>query len=146
MSFGPLLLRVMLILAFVLNGTTSAAAAAQMSLGHPNPQGEAMHHAAAPIHHQHDMSTCHHDGMPSDSTASTARDHASHSVPTKHQGHSSDCCEGGTCQCVCAHGMHATVPSPVLAMHAYGRKHQSEAGTAGHAAPDLPNLIRPPIG
>jgi hypothetical protein len=145
MSFGPLLLRVMLILTFVLNGTTSAMAAAQMSLGHPMPQGEAMQPAAAPVQHQHDMSACHHDGMASDATASTAHGHASHSVPTKHHGHSSDCCEGGTCQCVCAHGMHAAVPSPVLAMHAYGRKDQSEARTAGHAAPDLPHLIRPPI-
>jgi hypothetical protein len=145
MSFGPLLLRVMLILAFVLNGTTSAMAAAQMSLGHPK-QAEAIQHAEASAHHQHDMSACHHDGMPSDAIASTAHDHASHSIPAKHHGHSSDCCEGGTCQCVCAHGMHATVPSPVLAMHAYGRKDQSEARTAGHAAPDLPHLIRPPIG
>lgn len=145
MAFGPLLLRVMLILAFVLNGTTSAMAAAQMSLGHPNPQGEAMRHAAAPAHHQDHMSACHHEGMPSDATASTAHDHASHST-SKHQGHSSDCCEGGSCLCVCAHGMHATVPSPVLGMHAYGRKDQSEARTAGHAAPDLPHLIRPPIG
>jgi hypothetical protein len=146
MSFGPLLLRVMLILAFVLNGTTSAMAAAQMPSEHPNPQGDAMQHAAAPAHHQHDMSNCHHDGMRSDTTSSIAQGHASHSVPTEHQGHSSDCCEGGSCQCVCAHGMHATVPSPVLAMHAYGRKEQSEARTAGHAAPDLPHLIRPPIG
>jgi hypothetical protein len=135
----------MLILAFVLNGTTSAMAAAQMSLPHPNPQGETMH-ATAPAHHQRDISACHHDGMPSDATASTAHDHASHSVPTKHHGHSSDCCEGGTCQCVCAHGMHATAPSPVLAMHAYGSKNQSQPSTAGHPAPDLPHLIRPPIG
>lgn len=146
MAFGPLFLRVMLILAFVLNGTTSAMAAAQMSLGHANPQGEAMRHAAAPAHHQDHMSACHHEGMPSDATASTAHDHASHSVSAKHHGHSSDCCEGGSCLCVCAHGMHATVPSPVLAMHAYGRKDQSEAHTAGHAAPVLPHLIRPPIG
>jgi hypothetical protein len=138
MSFGPLLLRVMLILAFVLNGTTSAMAAAQMSLGHPMAKGEAVQSAAQPTHHQHDMSACHDDGMPSDATASTAHDHASK--------HSSDCCKGGACQCVCAHGMQPTAPSPVLAMHAYGRTDQSEARTAGHAAPDLPDLIRPPIG
>jgi hypothetical protein len=146
MSFGSLFLRVMLILAFVLNGTTSAMAAAQMSLGHPMPQGEAMQHAAAPAHDQHDMSACHHDGMPSDATASTAHDHAFHSVPTKHHGHSSDCCQGGTCQCVCAHGMHAAIASPVLAMHVYDGKDQCEPRTAGHPAPDLPHLIRPPIG
>jgi hypothetical protein len=146
MSFGPLLLRVMLILAFVLNGTTSAMAAAQMSLGHPMPKGEAVQSAAEPTHHQHHMSACHDEGMPSDATASTAHDHASHSVPAKYHGRSSDCCEGGACLCVCAHGMQATAPSPVLAMHAYGRTDKFEARTAGHPAPDLPHLIRPPIG
>jgi len=144
MSFGPLLLRVMLILAFVLNGTTSAMAAAQMSLG-SSPRHETMH-ATAPAQHHEAMSGCHHQGRAHDATAA-AHDSAPHSVPSDHHGHSSDCCgSGGSCQCVCAHGMHVTVPAPVLPLHAYGREDESDEPSTGHDSPALQHLIRPPIG
>lgn len=146
MSLGPLLLRVMLILAFVLNGTTSAMAAAQMSLGHQMPRNEAMLHE--PAHDHEDMPACHGGGMDAGITAAGTHDHtcASHPIPSDHHEQSPDCCDGGSCLCVCAHGMHATIPPPAFAVHAYGRIDESSVPTAGHAAPDLPHLIRPPIG
>ena len=145
MSLGPLFLRVILILTFVLNGTTSAMAAAQMSLGQQMPQNEAMQHAAEPAD-DHEGMACHDDGMDAGITASGTHDQASHSIPSEQHEQSPACCDGGSCLCVCAHGMHATIPSPTFAVHAYGRIDESSVPTAGHAAPDLPHLIRPPIG
>jgi len=145
MSFGPLLLRVMLILTFVLNGTTSAMATAQMSLG-SMPRHETMQHATAAAQH-HDMSGCHHESVHGHDATAAAHGPVPHSVPSKHHGHSSDCCgSGGSCQCVCAHGMHVTVPAPVLALHAYGREDESDEPSTGHDSPALQHLIRPPIG
>jgi len=146
MSLGPLLLRVILILTFVLNGTTSAMAAAQMSLKHQMPQNEAMQHAAEPANDHEGMPACHDDGMDAGITGSGTHDHASPSIPSEHHEQSSDCCDAGSCRCVCAHGMHATIPSPAMTVHAYGWIDESSVPIAGHAAPDLPHLIRPPIG
>lgn len=142
MSFGPLLLRVILILTFVLNGTTSAMAAAQMSLGH----NEAMQHAAEPAADHEGMPACHDDAMDAGITGSGTHDHASDSIPSEHHEEATDCCDGDSCRCVCAHGMHATIPPPAFAVHSYGRIDESSVPTARYAAPDLPHLIRPPIG
>ena len=148
MSLGPLLLRVMLILTFVLNGTTSAMAAAQMSLGHQVPQDEAMQHGTEPADDHEGMPACHDDGTDAGITATGTHDHAyaSHSIPSEQHEQSPDCCDGGSCLCVCAHGMHATIPSPAVTLDAYGWIDESSVPTAGHAAPNLPHLIRPPIG
>lgn len=141
MRLWPILLRVLLSLALVLNGASGAAASVHMVSG---AQGD-MHSTAAakaPTAVAAAESGCH--------------DHAAQAAPGtdelgskstslgKHGG--MDCCESGACRCDC---VHATLAGPlpwVQVAHAFGHVRYVGAVTLAHASPALPHLIRPPIG
>lgn len=139
--FFAILLRVLLSVALIFNGSGYAYAAAQMHRGGgAQDAGDTRGHAAA-----HETPACHTgtgDEMADASPASAVKDAAGH-----HDGHDgSDCCQTDQCDCVCAQHVPATglgfwlrVPTPV-------RSRVPAYRLAQHVSPALSHLQRPPIG
>jgi hypothetical protein len=116
-----MVLRILLSLALVLNGTSSA---------------WAMDAAMAPIKAPPAMA----DAAP------TCHDHAEAPSPTAPEPDPSDCCQTAACQCACAHlpataflgaAFPASLPLGTEAVPVVIHR---------HAAPPLPHQLRPPIG
>ena len=130
-------LRLLLCVALVFNGATSAMASVQMmqlhaqaedAVGSAGTHADAMAESTLPCHHG--------EQAPQESTAP---------AKTRHPA-TPDCCKSDTCTCACVSPVVAMVPT--LASHDVP---MADAGNIrplalGHAAPALPHLIRPPIG
>lgn len=143
MTFGPILLRVLLSLSLILNGSGYAMAASHVEGDHAVTVA-----APAPTDNQQVAGTqqpCHEPadaGAPEKSTKladSTQGDSATSAGEETH-----DCCKNGACRCGCVHQTQVAVPgvflgSPVLASPPQ-RGQQSR-----HAEPAPPHLMRPPI-
>jgi hypothetical protein len=126
MTISAVLLRVLLVLALVLNGIGSAVAGVHAHAGHA-------------------------DAVPAQALASDADApcHEPAPVPAPEPvaaGDAADCCEGARCDCACT-AAGATVAAfelPTLATPPVAlATHRLDAG---HRAPALAHLIRPPIG
>ncbi|GAB3099687.1 CopL family metal-binding regulatory protein [Lysobacter terrae] len=152
MSIGSVLLRLLLSLCLVLNGTGAAAASAHMPMQHESaPLGtEATTSASASA----DAMPCHgghHEAAAMQSPADPmAMGHASHDKASKpdhsRPGHTPDCCKSGTCRCACVHVAQVGVPAMLLPAAVPAHERSVRTLTLGHAAPALPHPIRPPIG
>ena len=135
MSCSAILLRVMLIVVLMLNGIGSAVASVQMA--HAGRVAVAMPVADAaemPCHGHHDAQA---EATQPDVVPALAEDDPSLPDP--------DCCESGACRCACMHQAQAAVAVllPIEAVIIHDRA--VLAPKAGHSAPALPHLIRPPI-
>lgn len=143
MSIGSVLLRLLLSLCLVLNGTGVAAASAHMPMQHEQPAPTTSAASAAaeamPCHGGHHQATMQSPADP----AATA--HASHGKPAK-PSHTPDCCKSGTCRCACVHVAQAGVPALLLPAMVPMHERSVRTLALGHAAPALPHPIRPPIG
>lgn len=132
MSLSALLMRCLLCVTLVLNSAGAAAASVRL------------------------LDTAHDAGMAAGIDGDAhATDCASHPVEAgaagSTPGHDDlspdpDCCKSASCTCACVHGCATAVSlpasTPVLIVHA----DILPATFRGHPAPDLPHLIRPPIG
>ncbi len=125
MSLGALLLRLLLCLGLLVNGSAQAMAVTHSVL--------ASHQAPAstpPCHEAEDMKA----------TGSQVHEHRAAPITKK-----PDCCKSGACECACSHGAVATMPT----LDAQGRevRHTALVGlpVTRYASPALPRLIRPPI-
>ncbi|MGO4549795.1 CopL family metal-binding regulatory protein [Lysobacter sp. 2RAF19] len=117
----PCLLRLLLCLALLANGTTTAFANARMAL---SDVATSTQHAAPP---------CHEATAAHDAPAAPSASHA-------------DCCPPGACMCSCI-AQAATLPMPgIVAWMPRPASVSVAARDASRASPALPNLIRPPIG
>ncbi len=126
------LLRVLLCLALILNGSGAAVAATQMQMGHianivadsaPAP-GEQV--VASPCHgDQHGLA------------------HAAEPKPVPHP--SPDCCQQGHCNCDCLQHLSAAAPRFFVPMPMLAHAPVLRPMHAGHPSPALANPIRPPI-
>lgn len=126
------LLRVLLCLALILNGSGAAVAATQMQIGHVAAAVESASAVSSAAEHGMSMSPCHGE-------TSTAH----HAPPAPHT--SPDCCQSSHCACDCLQHLSATatgffVPMPMLAHAPVLRPMHG-----GHPSPALANPIRPPI-
>ncbi|MDI9239809.1 CopL family metal-binding regulatory protein [Lysobacter sp. LF1] len=132
MSLRALVLRLLLCLTLVLNGSGYAIAATQMALAHG--MSSSMHHAAQPCHGSGQIPAT---GESVDVAGCTAHS-ATPAAPA-------DCCESPSCSCDCLqHASAATSMAVVVAgvpMHAGIAREMH----AAHVPPLLPNLFRPPI-
>lgn len=151
MNLLSLLLRIVLSVSLIANGAGLAQASTRMQLVH----AEHAEHAAAPVAAAaavvaaagESQPACHEPGMTEAATPKALPDH--------HGGHDSqgdvgdqatDCCEGRSCQCVCAqHAPMASVPGGVSGVTASQASVVARANPR-HLPPRLPHLIRPPIG
>jgi hypothetical protein len=153
------LLRLLLCLGLILNGSAYAVASTQMQLSHLSAAIEAAAVAQASCHEgmasrgmTHGGTT--HGGMLHDRMTMADMDHDGASMPAEHGDHgnghapdesSPDCCKSPSCTCSCLQ------PTPAAAIaFALGGAHIGHAMLArpmpvDHDAPALPYPIRPPI-
>lgn len=131
MSLSRLLMQCLLCVALVLNGAGAAAASVRM-----------LDMGSAP-------------GVATDAGGDThGIDCAGHAVATEQatsaSGHDTapdpDCCKSASCTCACVHGCATAVSMPAHTSVIIVHTHVPPARPAGHPAPALPHLIRPPIG
>ncbi len=144
MSPWSVLLRMMLIVALVLNGAGAAAASVTM-LQAPMP-GTASHAA-----HAMQATSAMQDGMPCHDMAQMTEKPVSPEIAVQVPGHpgkpsAPDCCKSGTCQCACVQAAHAALPAMLAFALASPHSDVAHPMPAGHADPALPHLVRPPIG
>lgn len=139
-----ILLRVLLSLSLILNGTGTAMAATRMLIDHAatsatEPVDATANVAvAAPCHHHAGMAANAHE-------ASTAiADDANKAVKSRHPPR--DCCKSGNCGCACLLATPAVVAVVSLPAAVVGRDANAWVVMHGHASPTLAHLIRPPIG
>lgn len=161
MSIGSILLRLMLCLSLVLSGPGMAAGAAHPQAMHATDAGTAgtghaqADGAALPCHRhantQH-SGTQHagmqHPGMQLAGMQHAGMDAARATVPDTGSpagNPTPDCCGSGACTCACMQAAQAALPS-IRAPLVAGSEVPPIPLAAGHAAPTLRHLIRPPIG
>jgi hypothetical protein len=146
MRLRAILLRLLLCIALVANGTSAvyastmmafdagmaATAAAEKDAEPPCPEMPAMTHGAMAADHD----------MPAMTHAATAANHDAPAPPASH----SDCCPPGACLCSCV--SHApTIPAfGAFAISVRPSAAPVAALRVSFASPALPHLIRPPIG
>lgn len=125
MSVAAFMVRLLICLGLLVNGSAQAVAATQSAL--------ASHQAEAA------MAPCDEDG---DSHFTGPQVHEHRMGPASDN---PDCCKSRACDCACSHGAVATMP----ALHAPGRNvaHETRVNrfSTCYASPALPRLIRPPI-
>lgn len=140
MPARAILLRLMLCVALVFNGATSAMASVQMAQMH-GQTGE-MHASAstAVAEDESGVPPCHHDGQP------THVGSADIAKPAKGEHPALDCCKSNTCTCACVSHVAAVVPMAAFLTTAIAHAGSVRPMALGHAPPPLPHLIRPPIG
>lgn len=135
MSVWSILLRLLLAAALIFNGAASAVASVHMNhMGAVEAvvQAEPLP-AENPPCHEH--------------SATTAADQPSPAVDAgDDQAPSPDCCKSGACRCACVHHATAAILGLGLVAPIVGHAASVRPMSMGHAAPALPNLIRPPIG
>jgi hypothetical protein len=137
MSPAAITLRLLLIVALILNGVGSAVASAKMAGAQaPAAVGAHPHHAMAQAHGEH--VGCHEHANPS------AGQDASPG-PAGHGKHGTECCHSGTCACHCAQQAQVPFVPPVLASPQVAQAAGVRAMGSAHESPRLPHLIRPPI-
>src|SRR5690242_20177142 len=123
MRFRSILLRLLLCLALVANGTSAVYASARMA---PAPQS-----AAQPCH-----------DMPAMAHAAIAAGDEAPSPPPSH----ADCCPPGACLCSCVSHASTLLPSQSFALPPRPAAAPVAAVRVSFPSPVLPNPIRPPIG
>lgn len=145
MSVWPALLRCLLCLTLILNGSGAASAATRMQLAHvahtPTHQMKAlrlaMHAPAAPCREHAGMTAMPHEAQ------ATAPGDASHGK-SKHP--SPDCCRSGGCFCACTPQAAFVLAWSEMPGAANAHDNVGPLMATAHPSPALPHLIRPPIG
>ncbi|HVR81202.1 MAG TPA: CopL family metal-binding regulatory protein [Luteimonas sp.] len=140
-----ILLRVLLIISLVLNGSGYAVASTHMQMGHmdtavlaPPSAAERVATAEPPCHQdQHNSASA---------SAAQLPDTAPAAAPGKSKHPAPDCCKFGACSCACVHQAQAAVPAYSLRYTVIEHAGVVRPMQPGHVAPTLPHLIRPPIG
>jgi hypothetical protein len=139
MPLWPFLLRVLLCVALVLNGTTAAVAAVTLEHQMAGSSETAPASSPASAHGCHDEASARAPAAVADQAQEAPKPgSAEHPAP--------DCCAKATCNCACVQA--AQVGSPVVATGAVVPKSAQlqSPPDARRAEPVLPHLIRPPIG
>ena len=143
MSPSAILLRVVLCIGLVLNGSGYAVAATQMQVKYLAAVSDAMQPATAGVREDAAVQPCHEDPGTTPVVPAIADPGED---PAKPELATPDCCKSMNCAAACA--QHASATMPGLSARTLVIDHASSVrpmGT-GHPAPALPHLIRPPIG
>ena len=144
MSPFAILLRVLLSLSLILNGTGTAMAAPRMLIDHAATsatkpvEATANVATAAPCHH--------HAGMAANAHEASAGIADGANKAVKSQQPASDCCKSGICGCACLQATPAVVAAVSLPAAVVGRDAGAWVIMPKHASPALAHLIRRPIG
>ena len=144
MSLPSLMLRVLLVVALVLNGTGTALATAHVHATHADAARLASEARDAAVAAHEEAASCHDQGLPP-----RAADPATDPAPVPEApipGDPEDCCDTTACGCACAHTATAAVLAPPSGWPVAARAPDPPIAPTTHAEPSLPRLIRPPIG
>jgi len=137
MSFWPFLMRVLLIVAFVLNGTTAAAGAVTMGGTHASTSEVERISAPSAGH------TCHEGAQAKMPVADEAPQRTGPDQQSKHP--APDCCNQSSCSCACM-GAQAGAPTAHDGSVTPSSDRLMSPLAKGHIEPATLHLIRPPIG
>jgi hypothetical protein len=141
MRFPARLLRTLLSLLLVLNGTTTAFASARMVLTTENDKPVAESGAAVETHARGVM-PCHEHMAATDHAIAAAK-----AASAKSQSPSHGCCGAANCHCACSMQAPMALLSDGPRIAAHGAHDRSErALPLAHAPPTRRPPIRPPIG
>ncbi|WP_216957916.1 MULTISPECIES: CopL family metal-binding regulatory protein [unclassified Lysobacter] len=131
-----LVLRALLCLMLVLNGTGYTAAATQMGLAHLAMSAPGEQAATPPCHGEssHDEVAAMHAHADDDCATAGMDDGAP------------DCCQSSHCNCDCL--QHATAAIAIFSVPAGlpPERHRAQPRQIDRPSPPLPHLLRPPIG
>ena len=144
MSTWPALLRVLLSIGLILNGSGYAVASTHMQMGYmatvalaPLSTGDPVTVAQPP---------CQHHDSGASAPATQLPDAASYTAPAKSTHPSPDCCKSGACRCACVNHAQAGIPAYSFRYAVIEHASAVRPLKPGHVTPALPHLIRPPIG
>jgi hypothetical protein len=145
MSSSSVLLRILLSLSLVFNGSGYAFASGHLAMmaGHASADTQAVAASGMP------QAPCDEGGAVAahEAAGDSAGAILSVSGNAHPPGHSSpECCESGSCRCACVHGTVAAMPILADAILVPMDDAAVRRLVSAHAAPALPHLIRPPIG
>ena len=132
MRFRAILLRLLLCIALVANGTSAVYASTMMAAGTGIAATAAAPQGAAP--------PCH--DMPAMAHAAMAADHVAPAPPVSHD----DCCPPGACLCSCVSHAPTILASEAFALPMRPSAAPDATLRVAFARLALPNPIRPPIG
>lgn len=139
------LLRLLLVVVLVLNGTGTAAASVTMPAGMAGSAPTEIAVAPETAGAQAEM-PCHEMAAEAVSPDMAATQASAHHPSDDGQPAAPDCCKTGACHCACMQAAQAALP----AMPAFGfvppHSDVPHPMYLGHAEPALPHLVRPPIG
>lgn len=149
MPLSALILRVLLALALVLNGSGYAVAATTMAFAAPGVHGG--HGRIADSGRLAQDGACHERADATQvhaahSAAIETQDPADGAMPGHDDSDTPECCQGAQCHCPCVQQLAATLSDPCLRDTIVDVDAGMQAMRSGHPAPPLPHLIRPPIG
>jgi hypothetical protein len=141
-----MLLRLTLSVVLILNGVGTALAGTRMQLEqdvHARHAAQASQPAvdaqAEPPCHQHQHAAA--SPAPVEKQAAAVDATEKSKTPA-----APDCCKSANCGCACMYTVAGVVVSPLLRAVFSPHAVMASAGSSGHHAPSLPQLIRPPIG
>lgn len=146
MHVWSILLRVLLALGLILNGSGYAVASTHMQMDHAALASTTSTTVAKPSMAAEPPCAEHHSGSQSMSAKADAVDTAEHATSGKYGLQSPDCCKSGACKCVCVHQCQATVPAIAFQLAVIENASIVHPMTSGHESAAVPHLIRPPIG
>ena len=131
-----MLLRLLLSLSLILNGSGYAAAAAKMQMEH-----------AASVAASHEKSQAEEaPPCPGHSDLTAADDQGAEPDSATHDHQKPDCCKSAKCAGACLQHAPAAIVAQWMGPTAIGHSNAVRQIKAAHATPALPHRIRPPIG
>lgn len=145
MSVCSILLRVLLALSLVLNGSGYAVASVHMQMDQAGQASTNITSVGNPSEAAEPPCAAHHASMGSMSAKAQVGDTAA-DVTSVESGHPfPDCCESGACRCACVHQCQAAVFAVTLQLAVIEKVSNTRPMAPGHESPAVPHLIRPPI-
>jgi hypothetical protein len=136
----PLLLRMLISISLILDGTGTAVSATRMLVEHAATTHSMPVHANAtrPCHQQDNRVVA------AEMTDAAMADMPATAVKSSHR--SNDCCRSGDCGCACLQATPASMVALTLPHAVLSQVAIASPMIPGHTTPALPHLIRPPIG
>ena len=143
MSLWPVLLRVLLTVALIMNGSGYAIASAHLSKAF----AYVSHEGRSLAHERMNQPLCHDDQAATLATHPHDADQTMRHEPGSPESPAhADCCESGACRCACTQAATAAVVMVFARDALIVRSNPSHPLKLGRPAPALQHLIRPPIG
>jgi hypothetical protein len=142
MHLPSILLRLLMCVTLILNGSAAAMASVGMPLEHAHAMAMNPGSMSSVAESGHEASPPCHESMAVDTAGHPSPAPAPEQTPDPG---SPDCCTSGSCMCACAQHGFATSVAAFRVEVVSARSGPVHPLSTGHAEPAQPHLIRPPI-